>query len=297
MFDLEIKNDRAFITSKVNYCIDVFIYSITPWDNTPRKSITHTFKTNGSWVMFPYDLNNISKIIVRHDKTHHSFILPKKESSINRKKIICVGLNKTGTTSLKNGAESIGLKTYPENIGHQFLSHSVMNGSYGSMISAIENKEYDLYEDIPFSFPKIYEKLFKYFPNEKYVLTVRDSVDEWVNSVINFYGNALNIEKIQNFDNKLPYSINYCDVEIHKVYNWGHPMFDSWGLTSTDNLEEKLKTIYLNHIRDFKEFMEKNNGDYMIINVSKKDELKKFSLWLGIETNINNFGHFNKTTT
>jgi len=295
MFDLKIINNKPIITSLIKKEMVVRIYTISSWEQIPKDSITHKFTNKGEWVQFPFSIKNKNKIVVKFENEYHSFILPNLVDQENKKKIICVGLNKTGTTSLKKGLEEIGLVGFPEHIGHQFLSPSIINGAIGSTIDSLLNPEYDFYEDMPFSFPKMYEKFFKFFPNEKYILTVRDSVEEWIKSVKNFYGDALNTEKIQNFDNRVPYSMNYANVEIQKVYNWGHPMFRAWGLTSIDNIEEKLKNIYLNHIRDFKEFMKKNNGDYMIINVSKKDELKKLSLWLGVETNINNFGHYNKT--
>jgi len=295
MFDLKIINNKPIITSLIKKDMRAIIYTISPWEQIPKDSITHKFTNKGDWVQFPFNIENKSKIIVKVKNEYYSFILPHKSVTSEGKKIICVGLNKTGTTSLKKGLEEIGLIGFPEHIGHQFLSPSIMNGAIGSTIDSILNPEYDFYEDMPFSFPKMYEKIFKFFPTEKYILTVRDSVEEWVESVKNFYGDALNTEKIQNFDNRVPYTMNYANTEIQKVYNWGHPMFRAWGLKNTENLEEKLKEIYLNHIKDFKDFMVENDGDYMIINVSNKNELLNLSIWLGIETNVTDFGHYNKT--
>ena len=85
---------------------------------------------------------------------------------------------------------------------------------------------------------------FKVFPNEKYIITVRNTSEEWVDSCIRFYGDAINTEKINAFDNRVPYSHSYCGIEKHKVYNWGHPMFKSWKLYDTENLRDKLKLIY-----------------------------------------------------
>ena len=88
----------------------------------------------------------------------------------------------------------------------------------------------------------------------------------------------------------------YCGIETHKVYNWGHPMFMAWGIDNVDNIEEKLRNVYLKHIKDFVEFMEDNEGDYLIINVAKENELKKIADWLGVDTELNDFEHLNKTT-
>jgi len=297
MFDVEINDSKILIKSLKEGITEAIIYTLSPWDNTPKESITHKFKGKNHWVIFPFEIKNRSKIVVKNDNKYHSFILPHNEIGLTKRKIICVGLNKTGTTSLAKGLKNLGLKGYPENIGHQFLTHSVLNDSIGSTISAIEDVQYDFYEDMPFSFPDVYKRVFKTFPNEKYIITVRDNVDKWVKSCMNFYGDAIDTKRLISFDNRVPYSHMYCGIETHKVYNWGHPMFKSWGIDNVDNIEEKLRNVYLKHIKDFIEFMEDNGGDYLVVNVARENELKKIADWLDIDTELNDFEHLNKTNS
>lgn len=296
MFDLKInENNKAIIFYLGNEKIDIVVYTLNPWDVITDTCIVHTFNRKNDWVIYPFNIDNKSKLVIKTYEKKHEFILPLTFDCNRNKKIICVGLNKTGTTSLAKGMSQMGLRQFPENIGHQFLTHSVIHGSYGDIIKSIENPEYDFYEDMPFSFPKVYKNIFKFFPNEKYILTIRNSSEEWVNSCINFYGNALENKKINNFDNKYPYKHMYADVGNYHVYNWGYPMFKMWNLKNSGNIETDLKEVYEKHNEEFIDFMEKNNGDYIVINVSKNGELKKLSEWIGIETNKHNFEHINKT--
>lgn len=295
MFDVKIHEEKIIVTSLVNKKIDATLYTKTPWDDVPRYSIKHSFNFIGDIAVFPVISNEWSEVCVYENKNLHSFILPIRTLNKKREKIICVGLNKTGTTSLKKGLEDLGFRGSPEYIGHQRQAIDVVYGSMGSTISAIENPKYDFYEDMPYSFPKVYENIFKHFPNEKYVLTVRNDVDEFVNSCLKFYKETLKNKYLNGFDNRYPYINERCDGQVLNTYNWGYPMFKAWGIDSVENIEEKLRNTYLRHTKDFVEFMEDNGGDYLIINVARKNELKKLADWLGVETELNNFEHLNKT--
>lgn len=296
MFDLTFTEDEK---PKIIYLgdkkVEATIYLLNPWDIITDECIKHTFYNRGDWMVYTLNSKNKSRLIIKTEEISYEYILPITIDVFRSKKIICAGLNKTGTTSLAKSLKDIGLIQFPESIGHQFLTHSVVHGSYGNVINAIENIEYDFYEDIPFSFPKIYQSIFKYFPNEKYILTIRNSTEDWVNSCLNFYGEALKTEKITNFDNKIPYKHQYSSVGNFHTYNWGYPMFKMWGLKNSNNLKKDLKRIYEKHNEDFIKFMEKNNGDYIVINVSKEGELKRLLEWIGIESSKENFEHINKT--
>jgi hypothetical protein len=296
MFDVRLtEENKPVIIYLGNKVIDIRVYVLNPWDLIRDECITHRFYNENDWVVYTLDSKNKSKLIIKTEDKNYEFILPITIDNIRSTKIICSGLNKTGTTSLSKSLRDMGLRQFPEYIGHQFLTHSVIHGSYGDIIKSIENIDYDFYEDMPFSFPEVYKGIFNYFPNEKYILTVRNNSDEWVESCIKFYKDALKIEKIKNFNNTSPYEHNYSGMGNYYVYNWGHPMFKMWGIKSDRNLKNELKRIYESHNENFINFMDKNKGDYIVINVSNKGELKKLSEWLGIENSKEEFEHLNKT--
>jgi len=295
MFKLDIiDNSNLKITYLGDKTINTVIYCFNPWDIVTDKCTKQTFNTKGHWIIYNFDIKNKSKLVIRAESINYEFILPFKIEKEKNNKIICCGLNKTGTTSLAKDLKSLKLKQFPENIGHQFLSESVINGSYGKLIDSIENIDYDFYEDMPFSLPKVYEKIFNFFPNEKYILTIRNNPEEWVNSCINFYGEHIKTD-IESFSKIGSYNHVYSDFGNYKVYNWIYPLLKSWNFNMSGDLKKNLKDVYEKHNNDFIDFMEKNNGDYIVINVAKKGELKKLSNWLGIENNKEDFVWTNKT--
>jgi hypothetical protein len=48
-------------------------------------------------------------------------------------------------------------------------------------------KKAEVFQDVPFSFPDTYKILDKEFPNSKFILTVRDSSDQWYTSITKFH--------------------------------------------------------------------------------------------------------------
>lgn len=296
MFKIDVIDDKNLkITYLGDKKIETITYCLNPWDIITDECFKHTFTGKGHWVVYNIDLINKSRLIIKTDNLNHEFVLPTFKKIDLKTKIICNGLNKTGTTSLSEGLRRLGLKQFPENIGHQFLSDSIINESYGKLIDSIENPKYDFYEDIPFSFPNIYKKIFNFFPNEKYILTVRNNTNEWVNSCINFYGKYLYKFDLNDFSNIGSYNHMYSNVGNYKTYNWIHPMFKSWRVNGNQDIIKQLTEIYEKHNNNFIDFMEKNSADYIVINVSKKGELKKLSEWIGIETLEQDFKHINKT--
>ena len=59
----------------------------------------------------------------------------------------------------------------------------------------VEKTEVDFFQDIPFSCPGISERIVNIFPQSKYILTVREDVKKWVESVKNFWHPFFNDNK------------------------------------------------------------------------------------------------------
>ena len=51
----------------------------------------------------------------------------------------------------------------------------------------------EAFQDVPFSLPNIYKKLYILYPNAKFILTIRDSAEQWYSSLINFQKNRFHV--------------------------------------------------------------------------------------------------------
>jgi len=168
-----------------------------------------------------------------------------EENKLN--KIIGVGLDKTGTTSLGVMLETLG---YRIKGGWYNGIDDLLNDNIKRIEELID---YDGYIELPFSI--IYKELDKYFPNSKFIYTTRKDAQSWVNSQINHFLNA--------GDKKL--FINY----IKNCYGYDNPLI----------YEKELIEYYNNHDKGVKEYF-KGRDDFMIFSLEDGDGWEKLCKFL-----------------
>lgn len=297
MFSLNItENNKIKITYQGEKPLKVKLILLLSTIRIPVSNITLEFTQKGHWHIPNLDYTGCSILKLEYHSSHLEYILPTKVTlplSPQSPNIICLGLNKTGTTSLKAGLESLGYNVMWESLGHQFINSDISNGDYSSLSSILQNPRFNAYQDLPFSLKGIYSKVFKIDPKAKYILTLRD-VDKWVNSTIEFY--SAHLPYITDpFNNPHTYSQNYSGIENHITKNWNKLIFNSWGISSLDNIEEKLTNVYNSHIKEITNFFQQKNGNLYLLDVGKPNALKELANWLGKETQYLDFPWLNKS--
>lgn len=264
--------------------------------NEVESTIRFNFKQKNMWFIPSLDYRGCSFISFRNQQTGE-FLFDKlidKNLSDGAKSqnIICLGLNKAGTTSFSVGMQKLGFKKFPEPYQFQYIQTETYHGDFGKLFSILENPKFNLFNDKPFSFPKIYEKIYMQRPNDIYVLTLRENAKVWAKSVMKFW------DCLKNNDFRMDKSyINtrFSDDSSRYLINFLEPMFESWGLNSMENLEEKLIKIYDKHFEDCVSFF-KDKKNFYVVEIEKEGELKKLATWLGIETTEQNFPWENKNS-
>jgi len=113
-------------------------------------------------------------------------------------KIFCIGLNKTGTSSLHEAFQILGYKSvhYIESGGKSIKDIIKTNFDNGlNILTGIE--QYDAYTD--WSHPStniLFKEFDKQFPNSKFILNTRD-VDAWIKSREKHLNRTPNLKKKQ----------------------------------------------------------------------------------------------------
>ena len=202
-------------------------------------------------------------------------------------KVFCIGMNKTGTTSLKFEFIRLKYNVAPQReIEQKFWAYN--NEKWEVIIDYC--KGYNFFQDFPFSFPNTYKEIDKVF-GSKFILTIRNSADDWYDSLIRFHKTT----GAFNSNGKLPTANNLKDaIYIRKgwMYDTHMTLFD---VTDTDlyNKEKLVKAYndYNNEVIDY--FGDRD--DFMIINLSETDSYSKFKKFIGLETPYNEFLHLNKS--
>ena len=103
---------------------------------------------------------------------------------ISSQKVFCIGLNKTGTTSIELTLAEMGYEMGTQRKG-ELLLHDWFQGNYKRIIKFCETAE--AFQDSPFSLPNTYKALDQHFPDAKFILTIRDTPEQWYDSLTRFH--------------------------------------------------------------------------------------------------------------
>src|SRR5690606_36194360 len=109
----------------------------------------------------------------------------------HKPKIFCIGLNKTGTTSLGAFLEEQGLQVERQVKGERLLK-PYLERDFKVIIKSCKRSSCNVFQDVPYSLPYTFMHLHTAFPNAKFILTVRDTPEQWYQSILTFHSQQFN---------------------------------------------------------------------------------------------------------
>lgn len=203
-------------------------------------------------------------------------------------KVFCIGLNKTGTTTLEQFFIHNDYK-----IGNQIAAEYLVKDWLNRVFEPIVNhcKKYDAFQDVPFSLPFTYIILEQYFPNAKFILTVRDNPDQWYTSLTLFHS------KLWSDGKTLP-NAEQLKEATYRYKGYAYKVHKAMFNTKDDDLynKESLIKYYENHIYNVKEYFKSQPNKLICINVSVKNDYLRLCEFLKKPALSNNFSWKNKTS-
>jgi hypothetical protein len=103
------------------------------------------------------------------------------------RRIFCISIQKTGTTSVGNFFQEFGFPTAQwEDSDKGNWTKKWYDGDFESIFGSPFFKSFQVFEDTPWWFPEFYKVLYHRFPNAKFILFVR-SADDWFESMCKAY--------------------------------------------------------------------------------------------------------------
>lgn len=159
-----------------------------------------------------------------------------------------------------------------------------------SMLISKYSKTAQFFQDIPFSLPFTYIALDQYFPSSKFILTVRDSPEQWYNSLISYHS------KLWGENGKTPHSKDLKEANyIRKGLAWEiiKESFD----TEIDKPYEKKVLIqhYLDYNQQIEQYFKHRSKNLLVLNVSDTGAYRKLCDFLGKPAISEEFSWENKT--
>jgi hypothetical protein len=206
-------------------------------------------------------------------------------------KIFCIGYNKTGTTSLYKAIEELGFKGF-DLLEGELTMPSVIKGQWKNLYDLIETSE--LFKDIPFSLPGVWKKIYEKYPNGKYILSERDSSDQWYNSIKVFHKKIFKLSEVPTWEDvkSIKYVYNNPNNEGGLLSDY---MSYTYGKEGLPYDKDKLINSYEAHNREVKEFF-KDKENFITVNVSNDDDYQRLCKFLNKSISKDSkFPHHNKT--
>lgn len=207
---------------------------------------------------------------------------------LNKPKIFCIGLNKTGTTTLNKALQDLGVVVARESAAKPLFDDWVKR-DFTNIVKFCKNAQ--AFQDSPFSFPYTYIILNQYFPDSKFVLTVRDDDEQWYKSITSFHS------KLWGGGDGVPPSKDELLNAINSTK--GRPWYVNRQLFNTPEDEpyqkESLLKFYNEYNDSVKEYFKNIPDKLLVINVSESDSYKKLLDFLDMKSDRDSFPWENKT--
>ena len=213
---------------------------------------------------------------------------------INKPKVFCVGMNKTGTTTMLKIFKKLNFRVAPQ------IKQAL---DIGEIKSKDENQKikkfcqrYNFFQDLPFSQGDFYKTINQIFPRSKYILTTRDS-DKWFKSLCNFH---LIYFKKMGFNFK---DITEVKKEHLKKFDWIKEGFyydytkNFWISEIKDNQliynwnllynKDHYIHVYEKRNKEIEDYFQKKKEDLLIFNVSENTDILKILNFLKMKKHLN----------
>lgn len=212
----------------------------------------------------------------------------KRVKAFGKPKIFGIGANKTGTTSLKHAMKELGFT-----VGNQTTAENLVddwaNRDFRRLIKYCRTAQF--FQDVPFSLNYTYVVLDHAFQNSKFILTVRDSPDQWYQSLIRFHG------KMWGKDGRVPTKEDLMEgFYLYKGRPWHVNRLIN--ITPEDDLYNKEILIkrYINHNEEVKQYFKHRPDDLLVLNVANENAYAKLCEFLNVKQKRDTFPWKNKTS-
>jgi hypothetical protein len=189
-----------------------------------------------------------------------------------KRKVFCIGANKTGTTSMEAVFRSLGLKVGRQDTA-ELLIHDWAKQDYRRIIKYCRSA--DAFQDLPFSYPGTYEAVDNAFPGSRFVLTVRRSANEWFDSLVRFHTTIVGKGRIPTADDLRQFRYRYPG------FLWDVARLRYGADESTLYSRELYTRCYEEHNRQVREYFKARPDDALELNVADDDAMERLLTFLG----------------
>lgn len=202
-------------------------------------------------------------------------------------KVFCVGRNKTGTTSIEQALSSLGYRFSVQNQGELLLDDWIRR-DFRRIVELARGAEAG--QDIPYSLPYTFQALDAAFPGSKFILTLRDSPEQWYDSLVRFHAQLMRCE------GRLPTA---ADLKKLPYLTPGWLYRAQRTIYGVDDEHLYDPDIYMRHYAvhayTVTEYFRHRPGQLLVLNVADPEAMQQLCGFLGIEFSGQDMPHLNRS--
>lgn len=213
---------------------------------------------------------------------------------LHKPKVFCIGMNKTGTTTMLKTFKKLNFRAAPQIKQEQDI------GDINSSNQHLKIKKfcwkYNFFQDLPFSQGNFYQEIDQIFPKSKYILTVRDS-EKWFESLCNFHlicfrNMGLNFKNISEVKKEHIKKFNWIKEGYYYNYTkkfWISEFKNDQVIHDWNLLYNKDHYIYVYEKRnkEIQRYFQKKKEDLLIFNVNENKDILKILDFLNMSKDLN----------
>ena len=211
-----------------------------------------------------------------------------------RKKVFCLSMQRTGTTSVGEFLKDQGYRVARESDGVLYSwSYHWQKGNYDKIFHSLAFKAFTAYEDAPWWFPGFYKEVHRRFPDAKFILLYRD-VDQWFDSMIKLKGgktpgntrrHCMIYDRMNEFNERLRSDPSFKPSDNEKDE-----------LMSMNGMRDHYTGVYKKHIEDVIRYFEKNAPEALItLDLNDPEKWLKIGTFLGTSVPVGYDVHANRS--
>lgn len=205
----------------------------------------------------------------------------------HRPKVFCVGANKTGTTTVRSVLEQLGYSLGDQARGERLLPEWNRR-DFGSIARYCRSAT--AFQDVPFSLPYTFIALDQRFRASKFILTVRDTPEQWFTSITRFHSGLW-------ADGVRTPSAEELQRSRYRYRGFAYQYMKYAFGTSDDDLynADVLKDVYRRHIESVQDYFRSKPDQLITINVARTEDYARLCEFLGVSSGEQDFPWENRT--
>lgn len=202
-------------------------------------------------------------------------------------KYFCIGMNKTGTTSIHKAFEDLGFIVGDQRVAEILYDKHYFKKEFQPIIDYCKTAQ--VFQDVPFSCPETFQYLDQAYPNSKFILTIRDDAEQWYSSMTQFhtklYSSSKNPPTFEDLSEAWYIRKGY-PLNLLKLYKT--PENDPYK-------KEMMITHYNRYNQEVMEYFKDRSDDLLVINVADANLYPKFTQFINVDSPHTDFPWENKT--